>query len=76
MARVFFLLPYKELLAPAEALAKDYSGFSELKIVIAETEQGRGIVGVIDGFPPKGVETEADIKGRRALLSDIIGYKR
>ena len=35
-----------------------------------------GIVGVIDGFPPKGVETEADIKGRRALLSDIIGYKR
>ena len=47
-----------------------------LQIVIAETEQGRGIVGVIDGFPPEGVETEADIKGRRALLSDIIGYKR
>ena len=47
-----------------------------LQIVTAETEQGRGIVGVIDGFPPKGVETEADIKGRRALLSDIIGYKR
>ena len=43
MARVFFLLPYKELLAPAEALAKDYSGFSELKIVVAETDQAAEI---------------------------------
>ena len=43
MARVFFLLPYKELLAPAEALAKDYSGFSELKIVVAQTDQAAEI---------------------------------
>ena len=47
-----------------------------LQILIAETEQGRGIVGVVDGFPPKGVETAEDIEARRALLSKIIGYKR
>ena len=47
-----------------------------LQILIAETEQGRGIAGVIDGFPPKGVETADDIEARRALLSKIIGYKR
>ena len=39
MARVFFFLPYKELLAPAEELAGRFSGFSELKIVTAETGQ-------------------------------------
>ena len=47
-----------------------------LQIIIAQTEQGRGIIGVIDGFVPKGVENEDDIKARRALLADIIGYKR
>lgn len=47
-----------------------------LQIVVAESEQGRGIVGVIDGFLPKGVENEKDIADRRALLSTIIGYKR
>lgn len=47
-----------------------------LQILAAQTEQGRGIAGVIDGFPPVGVETEKDIEGRRALLSAIIGYKR
>ena len=47
-----------------------------LQILIAETEQGRGIAGVIDGFPPKSVETADDIEARRALLSKIIGYKR
>ncbi len=47
-----------------------------LQIVVAQSEQGRGIVGVIDGFPPKGVEDERDIADRRALLSSIIGYKR
>ena len=47
-----------------------------LQILIAETEQGRGIAGVVDGFPPKGVETADDIEARRALLSKIIGYKR
>ena len=43
--------------------------------VVAESEQGRGIVGVIDGFPPKGVETADDAEKRRAFLR-MIGYKR
>ncbi|NWG12986.1 MAG: adenosine-specific kinase [Acidobacteria bacterium] len=46
-----------------------------LEAIIAESEQGRGILGVIDGFPPKGVETEADGRARRDFLRKI-GYKR
>jgi adenosine/AMP kinase len=46
-----------------------------LEVVVAETEQGRGILGVVDGLPPKGVETEADVKARREFLRKI-GYKR
>ena len=39
MARVLFFLPYKELLSQAEELARSYSGFTELKIVTAQTDQ-------------------------------------
>ena len=39
MARVYFFLPYRELLSQAETLARDVSGFTELKIVTAETER-------------------------------------
>ncbi len=46
-----------------------------LEVIVAETGQGRGIMGVVDGFPPKGVETEADVKARREFLRKI-GYKR
>jgi adenosine/AMP kinase len=45
-----------------------------VEIIVAETEFGRGIVGVIDGLPPAGVETEADIAERKLLLRTI-GYK-
>jgi adenosine/AMP kinase len=44
------------------------------EIVIAETEQGRGIMGVIDGGKSKGVEDEAGIAWRKGLLRKI-GYK-
>jgi adenosine/AMP kinase len=44
------------------------------EVIVAETEQGRGIMGVIDGFPSKGIETEDDIKARKELLRKI-GYK-
>ena len=44
------------------------------QVIVAETEQGRGILGVIDGIKTKGVETEADIKARKELLRKI-GYK-
>jgi adenosine/AMP kinase len=44
------------------------------EVLVAETEQGRGIVGVVDGFTSKGVETDEDIKRRKELLRTI-GYK-
>jgi adenosine/AMP kinase len=43
-------------------------------VLVAETPQGRGIVGVVDGFPPKGMEGDADIEWRRKFLRQI-GYK-
>jgi uncharacterized protein len=45
-----------------------------LEVIVAETEQGRGILGVIDGVRTKGIETEADIKARKELLRRF-GYK-
>lgn len=45
-----------------------------LQVVVVETEQGRGILGVIDGFKTKGVESEKDIEERKALLRRF-GYK-
>lgn len=44
------------------------------QVIIAETEQGRGILGVIDGIKSKGVEDEAGIKWRQDLLRKF-GYK-
>jgi adenosine/AMP kinase len=44
------------------------------EVIIAETAQGRGILGVVDGFPPKGVEGDEDIAHRKAFLRQI-GYK-
>jgi hypothetical protein len=46
-----------------------------VEVVIGETGQGRGILGVIDGFKSKGIETEADIQKRKELLRTI-GYKQ
>jgi adenosine/AMP kinase len=45
-----------------------------LEVVVGETEQGRGVLGVIDGSPPKGVETEEDVLERKAMLRRF-GYK-
>jgi len=45
-----------------------------VEVVIAETEQGRGILGVIDGIRTRGVESEADVASRRQLLRQF-GYK-
>jgi len=44
------------------------------EVVLAETEQGRGVLGVIDGFKPLGIENDEDIRWRRELLRKI-GYK-
>jgi adenosine/AMP kinase len=45
-----------------------------LEIVIAETEQGRGIIGVIDGSKSKGIEAEEDARSRKEFVRKI-GYK-
>ena len=45
-----------------------------VQAIVAQTEQGRGIMGVIDGFSPKGVESPEDIQARKDLLRKI-GYK-
>lgn len=46
-----------------------------VEVIIAQTDQGRGILGVIDGFSSAGIETDADIEKRKKLLR-IIGYKQ
>jgi adenosine/AMP kinase len=46
-----------------------------VEVVVAETEQGTGVLGVVDGFSPKGVETEQDAKARHDFLRKV-GYKR
>ena len=45
-----------------------------VEVVVAETGQGRAILGVVDGSSPKGVETEDDVSARKALLRQL-GYK-
>jgi hypothetical protein len=47
---------------------------NDVGVLVAVTERGRGIAGVIDGSPPVGIETEADAVERHQLLRDI-GYK-
>jgi adenosine/AMP kinase len=45
-----------------------------IEVIVTETDQGRGIIGVIDGAKSKGIETENDVKIRKELLRKI-GYK-
>lgn len=45
-----------------------------VEVIVVETEQGRGIIGVVDGFSPKGVESPEDVKARKDFLRHI-GYK-
>ncbi len=48
---------------------------NEVEVVIAETQEGRGILGVIDGIKTRGVETGEDVAQRQQLLRTM-GYKR
>jgi adenosine/AMP kinase len=45
-----------------------------VEVLVAETDQGRGVIGVVDGVSPRGVEGEAEIAERKALLRRF-GYK-
>jgi adenosine/AMP kinase len=47
-----------------------------LQIIVAESDQGRGVIGAIDGHTPVGVEGDEEERSRRNLLRNIIGYKR
>jgi uncharacterized protein len=47
---------------------------NSIEIILVETEQGRAILGVVDGFGSKGVEAETDIEERKQFLRKI-GYK-
>ncbi len=46
-----------------------------LQVLVAETDQGRGVIGVVDGMTPLGVETEEDVKERYSILRKF-GYKK
>jgi adenosine/AMP kinase len=48
---------------------------NELQVIVAKDGEGRGVIGVIDGKPPMGVENDANVKERREFLRKI-GYKR
>ncbi|MEX1139772.1 MAG: adenosine-specific kinase [Bacteroidota bacterium] len=47
---------------------------NSVEVIVAETDQGRGIMGVVDGLKTKGIEDEKDIRERKELLRKI-GYK-
>ncbi len=47
-----------------------------LQVIVAKTEQGRGVVGVIDGFAVKGVEEEKDKEWRKTFLRNVTKYKK
>jgi adenosine/AMP kinase len=47
---------------------------NQVEVIVAQTEFGRAVLGVIDGMPPAGIETAADESSRRELLRTI-GYK-
>ncbi len=46
-----------------------------LQVIVAETEQGRAVLGVVDGYAAKGIETEKDVQDRKEFLRRI-GYKQ
>ena len=43
-----------------------------LQVIVAETEQGRGIVGVVDGYKSKGIETDKDVAERRGFCEKSV----
>ncbi len=47
-----------------------------LQVLVAKTEQGRGVIGVVDGFAVKGIEEEKDKEWRKNFLRNITKYKK
>ena len=65
----------KTILAVPEVCRVYCATANPVQVVIAATDQGRGIMGVIDGFASKGIEKKDDIAKRKSLLRTI-GYKQ
>jgi adenosine/AMP kinase len=57
-----------------EVCAIHCASANPVEVVVAETEQGRGVMGVVDGFKSKGIETAKDVASRKELLRRF-GYK-
>lgn len=46
-----------------------------VQVIVGRTEQGGGILGVVDGYSPLGIENDEDVAQRKSFLRDIVGYK-
>ncbi|MHA1973060.1 MAG: adenosine-specific kinase [Candidatus Hodarchaeales archaeon] len=64
----------KRVQAVSEVVSTFCATANPVQVIIAETEQGRGILGVIDGFKPKGIEDDEKTAERKSFLRKI-GYK-
>ena len=60
--------------AALETLACSFNSARDIAVIVAETDSGRGILGVIDGMKSRGIETESDIAARKQMLRKF-GYK-
>ncbi len=75
LAEGFFPLNILNAVKNVPEVARIYCATANpTQVILAETEQGRGILGVIDGFRSKGIEDEEDIAWRKGLLRKF-GYK-
>ncbi len=71
----FFPVNVLNVLKTVPEIAHIFCATSNLtQVLVGETEQGRGILGVVDGEQPKGVESQQDVADRKAFLRRI-GYK-
>src|SRR5579872_5270279 len=75
MRDVFPINTLKAIQATLEVCNVFCATANPVEVIVAETEQGRGVLGVIDGSSPAGVEGEEHAKERREFLRKI-GYKR
>ena len=64
----------KRVQAVSEVVSIFCATANPVDVIIAESDQGRGVLGVIDGFAPKGIESDNDIEERKKFLR-AIGYK-
>ncbi|MFX0183415.1 MAG: adenosine-specific kinase [Candidatus Hodarchaeota archaeon] len=74
MKNAFPVNVLKHVQAVSEVVSTFCATANPVQVIVVESEQGRGILGVIDGYSPKGIETDSDIEERKKFLRTI-GYK-